>query len=104
MPEPDYTVYDPTPLTFTHDVFFVETTPEIANFDLCGEIVYEGKYIDTVVPVTGGDPLSYDPSTRQFVVDTDNLDLVGTAQVYKVGASFGNYSPDVYADVSSIEV
>ena len=79
LPEPDYTVYDPSPLDFTHDAFFVETTPAIVDFTLCGEIVYEGKYQDTVVPVTGGDPLSYDPLTRTFVVDTDNLALVGTA-------------------------
>ena len=88
-----YIVYNPDTLPYTHDPFFVVTTPEITDFTLCGEIAYEGRYKGTAVGETGDDPLTYVSSTRTFTVDTDNEDLIDTIQPYQVYATFVNYPP-----------
>ena len=84
-----YIIYNPSSLDYTHDPYFVLTTPEqIENFDLCGPIVYEGRLEGVVVPETGGDPLSYVPSTRTFTVDTDDEALINVVKPYYVYATF----------------
>ena len=83
LEELSYIIYDPESLIEQHGEFFVVTTPEqIENFDLCGPIVYEGRYEGVAVPETGGDPLSYVPSTRTFTIDTDDEALIDTIKAY----------------------
>ena len=78
-----YIIYNPQSLDYTHDEYFVVTSPEqIANFDLCGPIVYQGRFDGVAAPETGGDPLSYVPSTRTFTVDTDDESLIETVRPY----------------------
>ena len=44
--------------------------------------MYEGRLEGVVVPESGGDPLSYVPSTRTFTIDTDDEALIDTIKAY----------------------
>ena len=89
LDELTYIIYNPDILIEQHGEFFVVTTPvQIENFDLCGPIVYEGRFKDVAVPETGGDPLSYVPSNRTFIIDTDDETLIDTIKDYQVYATF----------------
>jgi len=95
-------VKDPDPLVFAHLPFTVVTSP--IEHDLCGPLEYEPYFLDSQDPLVndGSMPLTYNPDTLTFTVDTDDEAYIGRIEDYGVTASFENYPPGpTYPEVST---
>ena len=105
LPTLNHIIFDPTASVYAaHDPFTVSfTNSPVTNATLCGDISLTGGFNDTTLPV-GGDPLSYDSSTRVFTADTDDYTLLDYAlgvYNYNVDAEFANYPTATYSSASS---
>ena len=68
-----------------HNEFTVVTMPIVHN--LCGALTYSATYDGS--PITNTDMLlAYEPSTRVFTAESDDLMLDMMTKPYSVGAEF----------------
>lgn len=91
------------------------TRAPVDNTNLCGTIEYQafrnipspsgdGSFDKTPVPAVDGDPLSYNPDTREWTADTDDITLLGhNMGIYTliVDATLTSYPPAEYASVTT---
>ena len=66
-----------------HTAFMVSTTPIVHQ--LCGNLVYSATYDSNPISTTDM-PLAYDPFTRVFTADTDDIGLATMVKDYTVSA------------------
>lgn len=92
----NYIVFD-EPKTFYHSDFVVQTTP--VSHSLCGALtvnaLYEGGPIDE-----DDMPLAYTSGSNEFVIDSDDVTLVGQTKTYTLEATFTNYPTSTFPTVT----
>ena len=109
LEELDYIVLSGLKDDYPAHADFIVTTSPLVGHSLCGDLRYEARYKGTPVPTTngapGGEVLAYDPTTKQFKVETDDETLIETNEPYSLYVRFDEYdtsNPD-YATASEIE-
>lgn len=93
---------DPESLVFAHQPFTVVTSP--IEHDLCGPLEYKPYFLDSQAPLVndGSMPLTYNPDTLTFTVNTEDESYIGRTEDYGVTACFENYPPGpTYPEVST---
>lgn len=101
LDEIQYIVYDSRKI-YQHDPFSLNTGP-LPGHNLCGPLVYEGRYKGAVVPTSGGDPVSYNPNNRRFFIKSEDDSLIDTIEEYSVYVTLRDYPPSLYPDVTTFE-
>jgi len=102
-----YKIYEPNAVTYTaHGDFAIVYAKTPTNASLCGTLKLE-PFFDTtdVIPTSGGDPLSYNPSTKQFTCDTDDISLLNDKDSevypYSIVASLNSWPTGTYATAAT---
>ena len=101
----DYIVYDEPEIYPAHGEFTVAFTKTVTNADLCGAVQLEAFFdtgasgANSAVPATieAGLPIAYDPDTRVFTADSEDISLIDTnSGIYpiQVKATLADYQPD----------
>lgn len=99
----DYIIYDDPEVYPAHGEFNIVFTKSVTNAALCGAVQLEA-FFDTsdtniAVPaaIEAGVPLAYDPDTRVFTADSEDISLIDTnSGIYpiQVKATLADYQPD----------
>lgn len=85
FPSLDHLIFDDGKTFAPHGPFTIAfSQAPVDNTDLCGSVQleafwmvpFEGSTIKTAVPASNSDPLTYNPATRQWSADTDNITLL----------------------------
>ena len=101
LDEVKYIIYDSRKV-YQHDRFTLDTGP-LPGHNLCGPLVYEGRYQGSAVPESGGDPVSYNPGNRKFFIKSEDESLIDTIEPYSVYVTLRDYPPSLFPDVTTFE-
>ena len=80
-----------------HPAFTITTIP--IPHTLCGNIAYSATFDGNAVD---GDPLDYDPDTRKFTAESEDINLIGVTKPYTVIATLANWPPINYFTAPSV--